>query len=446
MTSPALDPSGGRAGASRGLVDQLADDTAEIRRIAARRFETIDRLRLAAELETGASWHDPDDLAWRDLRAEVAAATQVHERVAGSDVEMARRLVHDFAATLEGMRDGVVPESHARVLVQHSTGLAPELWPVYEAELIPWAGELIRSRFEKLAREIRASLDPEALIERHREALIERRIAVDAAPDGMAWFGALLSAEDAIGAHAAVSGIARGLMVEGETRTRSQIEADVFRDLIVDATGLTPSAAPDTTPVASPAARRGVRAEVFIHVPVLTAMGRSDDAGLLDGYGPVDADTARALCADAPGFLRILSDPEDGATLSFGRTTYQVPAELKRYLRVRDEVCRFVGCSRSASHCDIDHSIPWAEDGETVEANLAHLCRGHHRLKERKRWKVRHDPGGVLAWTSPTGRTYRTRPATRPVGRRATPVGAPPRAMTDWLLSTVPQTPDEPTF
>lgn len=191
-------------------------------------------------------------------------------------------------------------------------------------------------------------------------------------------------------------------------------------------------------PVASPAARRGVRAEVLLHVPVLTAMGRSDDAGLLDGYGPIDADTARQLCADAPGFLRILTDPEDGATLSFGRTTYRVPTELRRYLRVRDEVCRFVGCTRSAAHCDIDHTIPWAEDGETIEANLAHLCRGHHRLKERNRWKIQHDPGGVLKWTSPTGRVYETRPATHPIGRRRPRVGAPPRVMTDWLLSTAP--------
>ncbi len=447
MPSTPQDTPGGPAEASRGLVDQLTATTASARRLAAKRYELIDRLRLAAETETGATWSDPDDLAWRDLRAEVAAATQMHERVAGGDIELARRLVHDFPATLGGMRDGAVPETHARVLVTHSAGLSPELWPVYEAELLPFAGQLIRSRFEKLARELRASLEPEALIERHREAVQERRIALEAAPDGMAWFGALLPAEDAVGAHTAVSGVARSLMVEGETRTRAQIEADVFRDLLVDATGLTPSAGDGAAPVASPAARRGVRPEVLIHVPVLTAMGKSDDAALLDGYGPIDADTARQLCAEAPGFLRILTDPEDGATLSFGRTTYRVPAELKRYLRVRDEVCRFVGCTRNAAHCDIDHTVPWAEDGDTVEANLAHLCRGHHRLKERNRWKVRHDPGGILNWTSPTGRTYETRPASHPVGRRRGPrVGAPPRVMTDWLLARATPPSAEPEF
>lgn len=433
-------------GSSRALVDQLADTAMAFRRLAATRFELIDRLRRAAEIETGATWCDPDDLAWRDLRAEVAAAIHVHEKTAHADIELARRLVHDFATTLDGMRVGIVPETHARILVEHSAGLAPDLWSTYEAELLPFAGRLVRSRFEKLAREVRASLDPEALIERHRQALAERRIAVEAAPDGMAWFGALLPAEDAIGAHAAVSGIARGLMVEGETRTPSQVAADVFRDLLLDATGLSPSAEPGTAPTVSPGARRGLRPEVLIHVPVLTAMGKSDDAASLDGYGPIDAETARQLCADAPGFLRILTDPEDGATLSFGRTTYRVPTELKRYLRMRDEVCRFVGCTRSAAHCDIDHTVPWAEDGETVEANLAHLCRGHHRLKGRNRWKIRHDPGGVLKWTSPTGRIYETQPATRPVARRGSRIGAPPRAMTEWLLSNAAPDAEHPGF
>ncbi len=432
---------------ARVLVDRLEQSTVSARRLAAERYAIIDQLRQVAEAETGASWHDPDDLAWRDLRAEVAAVIHIHEKAAQAQLDTARRLVHDFPTTLDGMQDGTVSERHAQILVREATGLSPDWFTEYETRLLPSAALLIPTRFEKLAREIRASLEPEALIQRHQEALADRRIAVEAAPDGMAWFGALLSAEDAIGAAAAVTGIAKGLKVGDEQRTLAQIEADVFRDLLVDATGVTPPPTDATAPVPSPGARRGVRAEVLVHVPVMTAMGTSDDAAVLDGYGPIDADTARQLCADAPGFIRVLTDPEDGATLSFGRTTYRVPAELKRYLRVRDEVCRFVGCTRSASLCDIDHTIPWAEDGETVETNLAHLCRGHHRLKERGRWRIRHDPGGTLKWTSPTGHTYQTRPAQRALGRR-TPVrvGAPPRAMTQWLLANASPTGDEPGF
>ena len=54
---------------------------------------------------------------------------------------------------------------------------------------------------------------------------------------------------------------------------------------------------------------------------------------------------------------------------------------------------------------------PWPE-GSTTAGNLAALCRHHHRLKHQTQWTVRAGPGGELAWTTPTGHTYRTDPAT----------------------------------
>ena len=202
----------------------------------------------------------------------------------------------------------------------------------------------------------------------------------------------------------------------------------------------------------SPAARRGVRPEVLIHVPVLTVMGRSQEPGILDGYGPLDADTARRLAGTATGFTRILTDPDSGVPLSYGRTVYKVPASLRRYLALRDEVCRFVGCTRAAKYCDIDPPSPqacgvgprpWIEDGETVAHNLAHLCRGHHRVKGGTRWRAAQSPGGngTLTWTSPTGRVYTTTPAAPippPRARSANatnPYNSPNRyiAQTHWL-------------
>jgi hypothetical protein len=120
---------------------------------------------------------------------------------------------------------------------------------------------------------------------------------------------------------------------------------------------------------------------VLVTVPVLTLLGHTDEPAELDGYGPIDADTARRLAAHAPSFQRILTHPETGAYLSYGRTRYRVPADLAGYLRVRDGGCRFPGCGRRATGCDLDHSQPWWPDGQTRHDNLAHLCRKHHRLK-----------------------------------------------------------------
>jgi hypothetical protein len=46
---------------------------------------------------------------------------------------------------------------------------------------------------------------------------------------------------------------------------------------------------------------------------------------MLEGYGPIDIETARRLAADAPGFTRILTHPETGAVLSLGRDRYAIP-------------------------------------------------------------------------------------------------------------------------
>ena len=100
-----------------------------------------------------------------------------------------------------------------------------------------------------------------------------------------------------------------------------------------------------------------------------------------------------------------------GATLSVGRDRYVVPRDLRMWLRVRDEYCRFPGCGRAASHSDVDHTRDWQHGGTTSADNLAHLCPSHHRLKHHTRWRVQHDGGGTLLWTAPSGRTYRTEPA-----------------------------------
>ncbi len=121
-----------------------------------------------------------------------------------------------------------------------------------------------------------------------------------------------------------------------------------------------------------------------------------------------------------------LQGPETGAVLSVGRDRYAVPEDLKRFLRVRDKTCRFPGCNRSAAHCDLDHSLDWQFDGLTAHDNLAHLCPACHALKSETGWRVLHLGGGTLEWTSPTGRTFVSEPATVIRSVSTTPSPAPP--------------------
>lgn len=124
-----------------------------------------------------------------------------------------------------------------------------------------------------------------------------------------------------------------------------------------------------------------------------------------DSAPPIDADTARCLAADAPSWSRVLTEPVEGVVLAVDR--YRTPWPQRRFLRARDQHCRFPGCRRAAIRCEIDHTVDAALGGPTALWNLAHLCQRHHSMKQFTLWQVRQLPGGILVWTSPTGRVYR---------------------------------------
>ena len=63
-----------------------------------------------------------------------------------------------------------------------------------------------------------------------------------------------------------------------------------------------------------------------------------------------------------------------------------------------------------AKRCDVDHTIDHAHGGQTRDGNLALLCERHHMLKHNTAWTVTQSAGGVLEWTSPTGRVYIDKP------------------------------------
>ncbi|MCC3301747.1 HNH endonuclease signature motif containing protein [Arthrobacter sp. zg-Y895] len=151
------------------------------------------------------------------------------------------------------------------------------------------------------------------------------------------------------------------------------------------------------------------RAEIMVLINAETLFGADDQPAELHGYGPISAEAARRLARNAAGWTGLAQDPKTGEILGVGRRR-KVPAGLKRWLRARDGTCRFPGCRVSTANSDIDHTIDWARGGPTDHGNLEHLCRRHHRYKTLGFWKASQPTPGVIEWTSPTGRIYRTEP------------------------------------
>lgn len=111
---------------------------------------------------------------------------------------------------------------------------------------------------------------------------------------------------------------------------------------------------------------------------------------------------------------RWVCDPDTGALLDadnrLASEGYRPGRALRRLVRSRDRRCRFPGCVVPARQCDLDHVVPWPT-GPTAASNLMCLCRRHHRIKQRSRWRVRLYPDGVVEWVDPSRRRVRTDPA-----------------------------------
>jgi hypothetical protein len=251
----------------------------------------------------------------------------------------------------------------------------------------------VPARFRAKARGWRERHHPVSIEARHRSSARDRRLGFVPDRDGMAWLSAYLPADTAAGAWARATEAARALQGPSESRTLTQLRADVAADWLLGGVA-------EGTP--SP------RAQVLVTVPVLSLMGAGTEPAELDGYGPVPASMARRLVGEGAGsFLRVLTDPRSGAPLEIGRSSYRVPKAMRQWLRLRDGRCPFPGCNNHSLDNEADHLLAWAEGGGTGISNLGQPCRKHHRLKHTTPWRpvdaTRDQPPG---WISPTGRTY----------------------------------------
>jgi hypothetical protein len=362
---------------------------------------TLREARECPELSLGAAVHqvaaDRVEFAERAAVADLAVRLRLSENTVGVQGFRASQLRRRTPSIWAAFRDGEVSVGNATVTAELAATLpVGAVWTAFDDALLAAARELSTPRFRERARRIREQLDPQSLTERHRAAREERRVWFEADRDGMCWLTAQLPA--AIGRKAmarldaAAASLAGG---KGETRTLAQLRADIAGDLLTGSVaGIVPA----------------VTVTVAVTVPVLTLLGVEELPGTLEGNGPIDADTARRLAAHAPSFQRILTHPISGTVLDIDRTSYRVPADLKRWTEIRDERCTFAGCGRAARNCDLDHTTAWEHDGPTKASNLAHLCRHHHRLKHESNWNVHRDPDGSTTWTSPTGATHTTHP------------------------------------
>lgn len=403
------------------LVDDFVDgrrhraalDAAEIRTLAA-----ASRSAHLAVFGEGVEQLRRRELAQRSLVAELATSTGVSEwsvtRLLGEAVDLCER----FAAGVDALAAGAISRQHLSVI--HDAGITifdDDNRAAFLEAALARASETTPGRLTPIVRVLADRYLEQTLDERHEAASERRDVTVTDLADGMAALNTTLPAALAHGIYDRLTQQARSVIDardcsgagegpdtgastgEADTRTMAQLRADILTDVLL-------TAAPDGCVAGS--GLGAISATVQVTIPVLTMTGQSGEPCLLAGYGPIDSATARELAGWATGWERVMTSPLNGEVLSVDR--YRPSSRLKRFLRARDEHCRFPGCRKAVWRCDMDHTIPAAEGGPTCATNLANLCRRHHTLKGNTAWTVRQVKAGVLEWTSPSGRAHTDTP------------------------------------
>lgn len=420
--------------------------------------------RLAVDIARAAEHPDRGDMAIRAVAAEIGAAQRVSDRTVERRMADASWLVERFPAVWWAQGEGRISAAHSRVIVDAGAHLEHAAdRQAFADEAVELAAGESPNRLRRLARRLAERFQERTLTERHLDAREKRRVWVRDLDDGMAELGVQAPAVLVHGMFDRLSQMAHavkqqsavvdqgtadertadeGTADEGtadvstteeharEARTVDQLRTDLLTDLVLTGT--------PTGHDTADGLLGEIEARVEVTVPVMTLMGRDDATrqGLpfvpgsvppragsvpppaeldvvpppaeLDGVVPIDTATARALAGLASGWDRVLTHPISGEMLAVDR--YRPNARLRRHLRARDQRCRFPGCGIVARKCDLDHNHAAASGGATCESNLSAFCRRHHMLKHHSPWHVEQRPGGVLEWTSPTGREYIDRP------------------------------------
>lgn len=426
------------------LVSDVLANRAALAELQAREAELLASavdIVAAREAEVRSRGRFGSDLPLREVSAELAAALRLSDRTVQGRIGEAHRLVTEFPATFEAWRQARISDRHATVIADAgATFTEPDAREQYELLVLPIAETESAARLRVAAHALAAQIDPACARERQRLAEDDRCVGLFDLGDGMSRVFADLpavrahgifdrltqmaaAAQDATRATGNASGDGSDLDLlfgggdghadgddggePDDPRTLNQLRADIFSDMLLTGTPTAHGIASD----AGDSTNLGlgsIRGVVQVTIPVLTLAGVGDEPATLAGSGPIDAQTARALAGAAPGWDRVFTDPSTGAPVAVDR--YRPSSELRRYLRVRDEHCRFPGCRQACRRCDVDHTIDAVVGGATSAENLAHFCRRHHILKHNSAWTVQQKPGGILEWTSPTGRRHSDRP------------------------------------
>jgi Domain of unknown function (DUF222) len=409
------------AGLSRAvtILPQGVDDSVRVDRIRA--LEELKSLVAAVQAAETVALIDsqraaqqaagmPAERVGRGTTAQVALARRISPYQAARYAGWAKILISELPGTYAALRSGRVSEWRAMVMARETIWLSREHRAAVDAELAPRLEWCSDRRLEAECKKLAYALDPVGHVHRLRNVESERHVSLRPAPDCMARLSTLVPVKQGVAAYAALARAADTGRAAGDGRGRGQIMADT---LIERVTG---QAAADDVPL---------EINVIMTDQALFNTGASPDTAsdiVADGVPAttIPAELARRAAADASGettlFLRRLyTRPHDGQLAAMDSTRRFFDGNLRKFLLLRDQVCRTPWCGAPIRHAD--HVTPAVGGGATAVANSQGVCEACNYAKQADGW-TQTIIGDDVVTTTPTGHRYRSSPP-RPPGWRA---------------------------
>jgi hypothetical protein len=307
----------------QGVLGGEALDVAELRRLGDA-METREQRRAADHAAQLA-----DALAVRRVYAAagmpLSAAAHVALLLSCSE-SRAQHLLHEAQVlrdlgALGAMADGFLTVEQGRVVVDLlgpvDDDLTASLWERLAVRLeADRAQGVVRApaRLRELLDRWLLAADPEAAAARRRDAAeADADVELWKRGDGLTdLVGRALSAADAIACSDRLDLLAQPVGPDDD-RTSGQRRQAALVDLLLGRTALPFDQA---TTCCSPGSPSPCGAQIFVHVPLATAVGDDAELAALVGHGPVDAALLADLLACSPILRRVWVDPVSGVPVA----------------------------------------------------------------------------------------------------------------------------------
>lgn len=341
------------------------------------------------------------------------AATRVRTaRTLGPTLSLAEHATSPVCRAVAAVLDGSISYLHLQAITSTLADLGdhPNLPPDAPTEavslMVDLAATVDPGQLRAAARHLRYVLDPDRGRADHDRQAQVRRATLAPLLDGT-WRLEMLTTGEGGALLTALLNATGAPTSSDDTRTPAQRRHDSLLD------ALHAAAQSDQLPIAN-----GLSPHILITAPPEAFLSREAETGqwrparFADG-SPIPAPLFDQLSCSST-LTRIIQEP-GGKVLDVGRShRFFTPAQ-RTALWVRDQGCRFPGCTAPWTHAH--HIIGWQDGGTTDLANGVLLCGHHHRAIHDGTWAITAGAGGAdatLVFTHRNGLTSHHSPIPPP--------------------------------